>query len=301
MIQKYQSQKRTACTYKGTICIFAGMDIQNLHQPFELDLAELTTYERNERKKTFFEMVFVLEGSGIQIINNHKLPYGPNKLFLIFPQNTHNFEIYEPSKFFFIRFNESYLRTQSTEWIHKLEFIFNNHNHLPGCILKTITDKPLIRALVEALIREHVNRDPGQEEVIKQLINTIITIAARNISLMAPSSLKQRGDSIAMLLLHYLHENIYEPEKLKSENVAKQFNISPNYISEFFKSNIGQSLQDYIIAYKLKLVETRLAYTDMQINEIVIELGFSDASHLNRLFKKYKGLSPSAFKKSLYQ
>lgn len=274
------------------------MEIRNLHQPFELDLVEVTDYESQQHKNTFFEMVFVLNGKGTQIINNHRLPYCSDKLFLVFPQDTHSFEVTLPSKFFFIRFNETYLKTQSKEWVQKLEFIFHNHNHSPSCILKTITDKPLVRALVEAFIREHVNHQPQQQEVIKQLINTIITIAARNI-VQLPLSTSENGKSEnALPLLNYIHQNIYEPKMLKAEVLAKHFGISSNYISEYFKAQIGQSLQEYIIDYKLKLIETRLKFTDMQINEIVHELGFSDASHLNRIFKKYRGISPSEYKKS---
>ncbi len=275
------------------------MEIRNLYQPFELDLVEVTEYETQKHKNTFFEMVFVLDGKGTQIINNHKLPYCSDKLFLIFPQDTHMFEVSTPSKFFFIRFNETYLKTQSKEWVQKLEFIFHNSNHSPSCILKTITDKPLVRSLVEALIREHVNNQPQQQEVIKQLINTIITIAARNIVPVPSATLNNHKSENALLLLNYIHQNIYEPKNLKAEAMSKYFNISPTYISEYFKTQTGQSLQEYVTSYKLKLIETRLQFTDMQINEIVYELGFSDASHLNRLFKKYKGVSPSEFKKSV--
>ena len=38
--------------------------------------------------------------------------------------------------------------------------------------------------------------------------------------------------------------------------------------------------------YKLKLVENRLLHSEMRINEIAAELGFTDESHLNKLFKK---------------
>lgn len=44
-------------------------------------------------------------------------------------------------------------------------------------------------------------------------------------------------------------------------------------------------------------METRLLYTDMRINEIAEEFGFTDESHLNRIFKKYKAQSPTAFRK----
>jgi len=274
------------------------MEIRNLYEPFELDFLETNEYEAREHKNTFFEMVFVLEGKGVQIINNHKLPYSSDKLFLIFPQDTHRFEISTTSKFFFIRFNQSYLKTQAKEWVQKLEFIFHNHNHLPGCILKTITDKPLVRALIEALIREHINQQPQQQEVIKQLINTIITIAARNIVLMSSAATAKPASQHAMQLLNYIHQYIYEPKRLKAEEISKYFNVSPTYISQYFKTQTGQSLQEYIMEYKLKLIETRLRFTDMRISEIVHELGFTDASHLNRLFKKSRGISPSEFRKS---
>ncbi|KRB57984.1 AraC family transcriptional regulator [Flavobacterium sp. Root186] len=273
------------------------MEIRNLYHPFELQFLEVLEYEAKESKNTFFEMVFVLEGKGTQIINDHRWPYSSDKFFLIFPQDTHSFEVSEKTKFFFIRFHDSYLKTQSSDWIQKLEFIFHNHNHRPGCILKTVTDKPLVRAMIEALIREESTNFPQQQEVIKQILNTIITIAARNISLIAPLNLNQPNVVPSLDLLNYVHQNIYQPDQLKATNMAAAFNVSPTYISEYFKTKTGQSIQEYTIAYKVKLIETRLKFTNMQINEIVYEFGFSDASHLNRLFKKYTGLNPSDYKK----
>ncbi|OXG02272.1 AraC family transcriptional regulator [Flavobacterium araucananum] len=273
------------------------MEIRNLYHPFELQFLEVLEYEPKERKNTFFEMVFILEGKGVQIINDHRLPYACDKLFLIFPQDTHSFEVIEKTKFFFIRFQDSYLKTQSNNWIQKLEFIFHNHNHLPGCILKTVSDKPLLRAMIEALIREENTNFPQQQEVIRQILNTIITIAARNISLIAPLAVAPANAEPSLDLLNYVHQNIYRPEALKAQKMAMEFNISPTYISEYFKTKTGQSIQQYTIAYKIKLIETRLKFTNMQINEIVYEFGFSDASHLNRLFKKYTGLNPSDYKK----
>lgn len=51
-------------------------------------------------------------------------------------------------------------------------------------------------------------------------------------------------------------------------------------------------MQQYIINYKLKLIENRLLHSEMRINEIATELGFTDESHLNKLFKNIKVLSP---------
>ncbi len=273
------------------------MKIKNLHQSYELEFLEAKEYQAQELQKTFFEMVFILEGKGIQLINQNKLPYAPDQLFLIFPQDRHGFEVHASTQFFFVRFNNSYLQTQGREWVQKIEFIFHNHNHLPGCILKNTTDKPLIRAIVEGLIREHVNEHPHPHEVIAQLINTMITLAARNISLQEPASVKAPSSGTSLALLSYIHTHIYQPERLKAEQLAAHFNVSHTYISEFFRKHLGESLQQYITQYKLKLIETRLHYTDMRISEIAQEFGFTDESHLNRIFKKYRGEAPTRYRK----
>jgi len=299
MIQSSYNSLSFFCTIIGFVCTFTGMEIKNLLSPFEIKFLEASEYVAKEHKNSFFEMVFILEGQGIQMINDHKLPYSHNKLFLIFPQDKHGFEVHQPTKFFFIRFNDSYLKTQSKEWIKKVEYIFNNHNHLPGCILKNVADKPLIRALVESLMKEQNNSFPQKNEVITQLINTIITIASRNITLMDKVSLKNASADTTITLVNYIHQHIYSPEDLRAERIASHFNISLTYISEYFKKHTGVSLQEYITDYKIKLIETRLRFTDMRINEIVFEFGFTDESHLNRIFKKYKGKSPTEYRKRL--
>jgi AraC-like DNA-binding protein len=134
----------------------------------------------------------------------------------------------------------------------------------------------------------------------QQIVNTIIMVIARNIQLQMPEQPKHPAKHEASLnILHYIHENIYSPEKLRAEQIAANFNISPTYLSEYFKRNNGDSLQQYITQYKLKLVEARLQYSSMRVGEIADELGFTDESHLNRMFKKYRGVNPSAYRKEL--
>ncbi|WPQ65877.1 AraC family transcriptional regulator [Chitinophaga sancti] len=272
------------------------METKNLYTTYDLELLETYNYSARVHKNTFFEMVFVLDGTGIQTINGHQLPYAPNKLFLIFPQDQHSFQVDSFSRFFFIRFSNDYLKLQTSQNIKDLEYIFNSYNHLPGCILKTITDKPFIRAAVEALIREKETQSPHQEQITQQLINTIISFAARNLTLQEIEVFNGNITNI-MPVINYLHQFIFQPEKLKIEQIAAKFNLSPNYVSEYFKKHTGESLQQYITLYKMKLIESRLRLTDMRINEIAFEFGFTDQSHLNRIFKKYKGVVPSIYRK----
>ncbi len=45
------------------------------------------------------------------------------------------------------------------------------------------------------------------------------------------------------------------------------------------------------------MVESWLSHSEMRISGIVEELGFTDESHLKKLFKKYKKCNPTDFRK----
>lgn len=274
------------------------MKILNLYQPYSIERvcknagqSSLPVY-----KNTFFEMIFVMEGKGVQYINDLSLPYTEDKLFLTFPQDTYGFDVEEPTTFFILRFNSSFIQAHHDIWCEKLQYIFQRHNHLPGCILKNVADKPLIRSLAEALLREQEYERPHKEEVTEQLVCSMIAVAARNIELMnIPSTDFTPVNGIAQIL-DYIHQNISRPEKLKVSVMALHFNISETYFCEYFKKRTGNSPIQYIAAYKLRLIERQLQFSDQRINEMAQELGFNDTSHFNHFFKKHKGIPPLKYR-----
>lgn len=275
------------------------MKKENLHQPFEISVKELEESPLKEHEHTFFELVYILSETGLQCINNNKFDYHEGHMFLITPQDCHSFDIHTTTKFFFIRFNDIYIHSGffGTKNIKNLEFILQHANHQPGCILKNITDKPLIKSIIEALIREYVNQDLYNKELIQQLINTLIVIVTRNIAKYLPEKIDERSEEKTLDILQYIQNNIYNPDKIKADTISQHFGISQNYLGRYFKKHTNETMQQYIIKYKLKLVENRLLHSEMRINEIAAELGFTDESHLNKLFKKYKGVIPSEFRK----
>jgi len=278
---------------------------ENLHQEFEIVYKELNESPQKAHQHSFFELIYIVSGTGTQCINKNTFDYHQGHLFLITPQDCHSFEIKTTTGFFFIRFNDIYIRNQQqdrkakNDWLQQMEFILQHASHQPGCLLCNNGDKPLVKTLVESIIREQVNREAHYTELIKQLVNTILTIVARNMTMMPVSSCQVTGLSNEPVvdIIRYIQENIYEPEKLRTELISNHFGIAQAYLGRYFKKHTGESLQQYISNYKLKLVETRLQHSDMRINEIVRELGFTDESHLNRLFKKHKGINPSSFRK----
>lgn len=273
----------------------------NLYHPFEVDFKELEQFPKTIQRNNFFELIYIVDGTGIQIINNNKFNYRKGNLFLVTPQDVHSFEIATPTKFFFLRFNEYYIKTNSqngqSETVLRMEYILQNASHRPGCILKNKIDKPLIASLIESIINEQSNQQIYHQKITEQIVNAIITVVARNIALKLPKNIKETTGEMVLEILHYIQENIYDPKQLKANIISEHFNISLHYLGKYFKKQTGETLQEYISNYKLRLIEARLLNSDMRINEIADELHFSDESHLNKVFRKHKGINPSEFRK----
>ncbi|GAB3786291.1 hypothetical protein GCM10028818_49440 [Spirosoma horti] len=97
----------------------------------------------------------------------------------------------------------------------------------------------------------------------------------------------------------YICQHIQEPEQLRLDRLADVFHYSPRHLSTLFKQEVGESLQEYIIRYKLKLVERQLHLNTLTISQIADGLGFTDVCHLNKLFKRYYQHTPTDYRRNL--
>ncbi|MFL9485168.1 AraC family transcriptional regulator [Chitinophagaceae bacterium LWZ2-11] len=273
---------------------------ENLYHPFEIDFKDLETFPKVTYKNNFFKLIYVITGTGVQYMNKHRFNYRQGNLFLITPADSYSFDINEKSSFFFLHFNDIYVKTKvnkENDWVQSMEYILQNASHRPGCILKNRVDKPVVASLVDCIRKEYDSEQIYHTKIIQHLVNTLILVVARNIALKLPKNVKENTGEVVLDILHYIQENIFEQENLRTDRISESFNISHNYLGRYFKKQTGETLQQYIGNYKLRLIELRLLNSDMRINEIAYELNFTDESHLNRAFKKYKGLSPSAFRR----
>ncbi|MVM33024.1 helix-turn-helix domain-containing protein [Spirosoma sp. HMF4905] len=273
----------------------------HLHEPFELVLREfMDECPRGKHAHTFFELIYIVAGTGRQCINEIEFGYGPGNLFLVAPNDTHIFKIETTSRFFFIRFNNVFVKAskRDNELIERLELILQNSRHEPGCIIKNEADRRAVTHLMDIIIHEHLNNDLYHKELIGQLVNTLLVLIARNISQAFPVAIDETSEEKAVDILQYIQSNIYYPEKLRVEAISEQLGISETYVGRYFKKHTNETLQQYIQQYKLKLVENRLLHSNMRITEIADEFGFTDKSHLNRIFKKYRGVNPTDFRQS---
>jgi AraC-like DNA-binding protein len=274
---------------------------ENLYQSYSVNFTTLDLCPKPEHKHSFFEVVYVRSGSGMQCINQSKFKYQPGHLFLLTPDDCHSFDIQTTTDFLFLQFSDIYIQNSGfgTENIRRLEYILQNANHQPGCILKNASDKALVLSLVEAIYREYTTHDLYNQELVHQLINTLIVVIARNIAKHLPENISTPTETRALDILQYIQHNIYYPEKLKAEHLGNVFGVSSAYLGRYFKQHTQETMLGYITRYKIKLIEHRLKFSDKRLNEIADEFAFTDVSHLNKYFKKQHGLGLKAYRQKV--
>jgi AraC-like DNA-binding protein len=273
---------------------------EQLYEPYSISVEIINEYPKRAKQNAFFELVYILDGTGRHCINDNKYSYRPGDMFLLSPEDLHDFKIDTTTQFFFLRFNDIYLKSNGIvkDNIQRLEYLLYNAKQLAGSILKNETDKTLVKIMIESMIREQINRNNCWDKLTLALVNALIVVVARNIEMYLPQEFNDDKEDKALEILQYIQANIYQPQLIKAEHVSKTFGISLSYLGRYFKKHTGKTMQDYIASYKTKLIENRLTYSTMRISEIVDELGFADESHLNKFFKKQKGMNPSEFRKN---
>lgn len=68
------------------------------------------------------------------------------------------------------------------------------------------------------------------------------------------------------------------------------------YLSSFFSSVEGRTIENYFIEQRIEKVKELLVYKEMTLSEIAFEMEYSSVAHLSNQFKKITGLTPSHFK-----
>ena len=85
-------------------------------------------------------------------------------------------------------------------------------------------------------------------------------------------------------------------ENLSLQKIALEMNVHPVYLCQKFPFYFKNSFGDYIRKIRIeKAIELMLNKPHISFTEIAYTCGFSDQSHFTRLFKKYIGVTPSAF------
>jgi AraC-like DNA-binding protein len=99
------------------------------------------------------------------------------------------------------------------------------------------------------------------------------------------------------------NDKLYLNGKLSIQDISDKLNIPRQYISEVLNEHMDTNFQDFINKYRVEEFIERLKNDQnnhFTLLGIATDVGFNSKSSFNAIFKKYKGLTPTQFKKNLF-
>lgn len=79
--------------------------------------------------------------------------------------------------------------------------------------------------------------------------------------------------------------------------IAKECHVDPAYLCRLFGRYDHQTPYQFLVRLKMNLAAQRLQNPGTLVKQVAAELGFADAFHFSRTFKKVLGLAPEAFRR----
>jgi len=150
-------------------------------------------------------------------------------------------------------------------------------------------DPSMTERCLLALLEELTGAAPADPTIVRNLIENWLRRLRREIDAAdQPPAVPDRF----LDAQRYLQARYDQP--LRLEDLADQLAMSVPHACSQFKRYFGVSPMQYVIRLRLHHAEYLLADRNLSIAQIARQVGYDDAYHFSKLFKKHMGDSPTA-------
>lgn len=226
----------------------------------------------------FLTLELITKGRGSIELGEQSFPVSPGLCFCSGPNIKFRLESHltDPIEKFFVVFG----RDAFPERTHPSELY-------PGCVYKGI-DPIVLEKWGDLIIEEGLSHQGNCEANVRSLLNILI----RKISNDAEESLPAKGtDALVARALRIIDSDF---QRLRSsQELADKLGVSPEHLCRAFRRSRHATPYQVLTRRKMAHAFTLLKLSPLSIQEIADSVGFSDAFHFSRAFKKQYGKPPS--------
>ena len=96
-------------------------------------------------------------------------------------------------------------------------------------------------------------------------------------------------------VLTYINSNLDIP--LRNKDLAAVARLSEFHFNVAFRKSVGHSPHEHIMRRRIERAQGLMLATDKALSEIAAECGLADQPHFTRLFRRFVGESPGAWRR----
>lgn len=90
-------------------------------------------------------------------------------------------------------------------------------------------------------------------------------------------------------------------EMVTMRDMANLCHLSPSYFSKIFPREMGETFTDYVNRRKVEWAKQKLRNSAESVSSIAFELGYVDTSYFIKVFKKFEGITPLAYRQQRHK
>ncbi|ETT79627.1 AraC family transcriptional regulator [Paenibacillus sp. FSL R7-277] len=237
------------------------------------------------------ELYYLTDGERVYFVDDRVVTVHKGELILIPGRELHSTASSEKAEFERILINYDPLLLPPV--LRDEQQWFQSHRY--RLFRLTLREQNEAESLLNRMLEESRLRRPLYEACVTALLTELMILLQRS------ESTAQSGGTLHPL--HHLVTDVatyiraHYREALTLEETAKDFFISPSYLSRVFHRLTGFHFREYIVHIRVREAQRLLAGTPARIQEIAGAVGFEHLSHFNKTFKKSTGLTPLQYRK----
>ena len=244
----------------------------------------------------FFEVLFLLKGSGFHVIDSNKYEINPPCVFFMSPGQAHKIEFSSDIEgYIFIFTADFYLANRSNQnSLIEFPFFYNLQRENPPLLLKNEKDTRFLEQLFLRSISELETNTTNLTDTLRSLLDLILTSCASRYQSAETIESKGKAHLLVKRFYHLVEENNHRNFSLKE--YAALLAVTPSHLTQAVKKFTGKTSSEIIKAKQVLEIKRLLVHTHLSVAEIAHQLNFEDQSNFTKFFKREAGLSPLQYR-----
>jgi AraC-like DNA-binding protein len=233
----------------------------------------------------FFEIEFLIEGEGVQVINGKAHPWQAGGICFFSPTDFHEIRTDGALRFYNISFD---IESLSKETVGRIIDLGAN------TFLATGTS----RAHLEMLAKMLAERTKAPSDFDKDYAVLLLNAFLSQLHYIADCPERMNTQLIALKQAAlFMHANF--SRKLTLAEIASAVHLSATYLSDLFSKEMGITVFRYLSELRIDYAKKLILCYHIPLSEIAEKAGFSDYYTFSHAFKKNMGISAVQFKKEI--
>lgn len=256
----------------------------------------------------FVEILYIVEGKALITCNDSTYVLDAGDLIIFPPQAIHsvNFAEKKPLSYYVMRFDINKLLPSSSSFsttfaginFSSLFRLADTDENASLLLTKQMLEPYPIDTLFADCLKEMHQQEYGYRILMQSDISTLLTYILRIWRAHGFNTDKAfaspREEASIHSITEYIDAHAHEP--LRVEELAERCHMSYSYFAKSFRELYGQSCKKYIEFIRLSKAEDLLLFTNLDLNYISQETGFTDCSHFIKAFRQRHNVTPKQFR-----